>query len=57
MSYDERALQAKEIELTAIAENAVQKHTTNKASVATLVVQAFAKLSPPEKILKSMRNS
>jgi hypothetical protein len=48
MSYDERALQAKKIELTAVAEHAVDKHTTNGASVANLVVQAFAKLSPPE---------
>ena len=50
MSYDEGALEAKKKELTALAEQAVGEHTTDKSPVADLVVQAFAELSPPENL-------
>jgi hypothetical protein len=55
MTYDEEALRAKQVELTALAEQAIEQHTTDKAPIAHLVVEAFADLSAPEKPPSYMR--
>src|ERR1044072_1566871 len=49
VTYDEEAFRAKQTELIALAEEAVEQHTTDTAPVAELVVEAFVKLSAPEK--------
>jgi hypothetical protein len=49
MSYDEKALEAKKAEITAIAEGAIEKLTGDSERVANSVIEAFATLTPPER--------